>query len=122
MSAALTLIGLILLTAVPNIKVHAVTASSSFLSRPLDVTTESRRILLSLLRVVEAPVPRALPASADLVQSDREAGQRQDGPSHQDHTGQDEGQQVDGRQEVRVGRRGEGKVPAEEESVQDGER
>lgn len=90
--------------------------------RPLDVTTESRRILLGLLGDVQAPVPGALPASADLVQSDHEAGQRQDGPSHQDHAGQDEGQQVDGRQEVRVGRRGEGEVPAEEESVQDGER
>lgn len=121
MSAALTLIHLIFLNAVLSIKVHAVTSSSSFLSRPLDVTTESR-ILLSLLRVVEAPVSRALPASADLGQSDHEAGQRQDGPSHQDHAGQDEGQQVDGRQEVRVGRREEGEVPAEEESVQDGER
>lgn len=91
-------------------------------SGTLDITTESRRIHFSRLRVVRAPVSCALPAPADLRQSEHQAWQSQEGPSDQDQAGQDEGQQVDRRQVIRVGRREEGEVPAEEESVHDRER
>lgn len=72
--------------------------------------------------VIPAPVSGALPTPADLPQSEHQAWQSQEGPTDQDQAGQDEGQQVDRRQVVRVGRREEGEVPAEEESMHDGER
>lgn len=80
-----------------------------------------RRILLRWLLVDWGPVSRALPAPADLCQSEHETRQSQEGPSQQDDAGQDEGQQVHRGEVVRVSPGEEGEVPAEEESVHDGE-
>lgn len=82
----------------------------------LHVSTASRRIL-----VLWTAVSHALPAPSDLLQSERQARQSQDEPPDQDDAGQDEGQQVHGWEEVRVGLREEGEVPTEEQSVHDGE-
>lgn len=55
-------------------------------------------VLLGLRRVVAW----TLPASTYLCQSERQAGQRQEEPTHQDQTGQDQCQQVCGGHVVRV--------------------
>lgn len=94
---------------------------SLFISRTSNITGVSRRILFSWLLVDWGPVSRALPAPADLCQSEHETRQSQEGPSQQDDAGQDEGQQVHRGEVVRVSPGEEGEVPAEEESVHDGE-
>lgn len=85
------------------------------------MSSSTLHIKARLSRRSTVPTRWTLPASADLSQSEPEAGEKQDQPAQQDQAGQDQGQQVERGQVERVGCRQEAEVPAEEQGVHGGQ-